>query len=62
MNTRNVAARLEGSGSELKLEAAGRVVLRSALAGTLLWVGALKFAEYEAENIQPMVTTSPLFS
>jgi uncharacterized membrane protein YkgB len=25
-------------------------------------VGALKFAEYEAENIQPMVSTSPLFS
>ena len=44
------------------LEAAGRGVLRSALAGCLLWVGALKFAEYEAENIQPMVSTSPLFS
>ena len=27
-----------------------------------MWVGALKFAEYEAENIQPMVSTSPLFS
>ena len=44
------------------LEAAGRDVARSALAGCLLWVGALKFAEYEAENIQPMVSTSPLFS
>ena len=44
------------------LEAAGRGVARSALAGSLLWVGALKFAEYEAENIQPMVSTSPLFS
>jgi len=43
-------------------EAAGRMVVRSALAGSLLWVGALKFAEYEAENIQPMVSTSPLFS
>ena len=62
MNARNVAARLEGGESERALEAAGRVVLRSALAGTLLWVGALKFAEYEAENIQPMVSTSPLFS
>ncbi len=37
-------------------------VLRSTLAGTLLWVRALKFVEYEAELIQPMVSTSPLFS
>ena len=62
MNARNVAARLEEGESERALEAAGRVVLRSALAGALLWVGALKFAEYEAENIQFMVSTSPLFS
>jgi reactive chlorine resistance protein C len=44
------------------IEAAGRRILRSALAGSLLWVGALKFTEYEAENIEPMVSTSPLFS
>ncbi len=62
MSTRNVAGRLEESESEHSLEAAGRVVIRSALAGTLLWVGALKFMEYEAENIQPMVSTSPLFA
>lgn len=62
MSTRNVAARLEGDGSEGSLEAVGRGVLRSALAGTLLWVGVLKFVEYEAQNIHPMVSTSPLFS
>lgn len=62
MNTRNVAARLEGNGSEGTLEVMGRGVLRYGLAGTLLLVGALKFAEYEAENIRPMVSTSPLFS
>ena len=44
------------------MEAAGRGVVRSALAGSLMWVGALKFAEYEAENIESMVSTSPLFS
>lgn len=44
------------------LETAGMGVVRSALAGNLLWIGALKFLEYEAENIQPMVSTSPLFS
>ena len=62
MNTRDVAVRLGGSGSEQTLEAVGRGVLRYGLAGTLGLVGALKFAEYEAENIQPMVSTSPIFS
>ena len=62
MNIRNVAARTGANGQGRMLEAAGVTVLRSALAGTLLWVGALKFAEYEAENIRPMVSTSPLFS
>ena len=47
---------------KLLLEDVGRGVARSALAGSLLWVGALKFVEYEAENIQPMVSTSPLFA
>lgn len=62
MNTRNVAARPEGNGPGRMLEAAGVAVLRSALAAKLWWIGALKFAEYEAENIQPMLSTSPLFS
>ncbi len=44
------------------LEAVGWGVVRSALAGSLLWVGALKFTQYEVENIEPMVSTSPLFS
>ncbi len=62
MNIRNVAARTGANGQGRMLETAGVSILRSALAGTLLWVGALKFAEYEAENIRPMVSTSPLFS
>jgi reactive chlorine resistance protein C len=62
MNTRNVAPRSEGGEAGQALGDLGMVVLRSALAGTLLWVGALKFVEYEAEQIQPMVSTSPLFS
>ena len=62
MNARNLAVRLEGNGSEQALEAMGRGVLRYGLAGTLLLVGALKFVEYEAENIRPMVSTSSLFS
>ena len=62
MNVRTIAARSEKGGAGQALEDAGMVVLRSALAGSLLWVGALKFVEYEAEQIQPMVSTSPLFS
>ncbi len=62
MNMRNVAPRSEGGEAGQALGDAGMVFLRSALAGTLLWVGALKFVEYEAEQIQPMVSTSPLFS
>ena len=52
----------EAEMTNIALQAAGRGVVRSALAGSLLWVGALKFYEYEAENIRPMVSTSPLFS
>ncbi len=63
MNMRNVVARTErGEAAGQALGDVGMVFLRSALAGTLLWVGALKFVEYEAEQIQPMVSTSPLFS
>ncbi|MDQ3586934.1 MAG: DUF417 family protein [Actinomycetota bacterium] len=36
--------------------------MRSTLATTLVWVGALKFEDYEVENIHPMVSSSPLFS
>jgi uncharacterized membrane protein YkgB len=61
MNARNIGAGSEGEAGQA-LEAMGRGVLRYGLAGTLLLVGALKFVEYEAENIRPMVSTSPLFS
>ncbi len=61
MNARTIAARSEGEAGQA-LEDAGMVVLRYMLAGSLLWVGALKFVKYEAEQIQPMVSTSPLFS
>ena len=61
MNARNIMVRSEGEAGQA-LENVGIVVLRSALAGSLLWVGALKFVEYEAEQIQPMVSTSPFFS
>lgn len=45
-----------------RLQSVGNSVLRSALVTNLVWVGALKFEDYEVENIHPMVSSSPLFS
>lgn len=36
--------------------------MRYGLATTFLWVGALKFKDYEVENAEPLVTASPLTS
>ena len=36
--------------------------MRCGLATTLLWIGALKFKEYEVENAEVLVTSSPLTS
>lgn len=47
---------------DTRLQSVGSAVLRSALATTLVWVGALKFEDYEVENIHPLVTSSPLFT
>ncbi len=44
------------------LQTVGAATLRSALALNLVWIGALKFEEYEVENIRPLVGSSPLFS
>ena len=44
------------------LASVGFSVLRSGLVANLLWIGALKFQDYEVENIKPLVTSSPLFS
>lgn len=35
---------------------------RYGLALVICWIGAMKFTEYEATGIQPMVATSPLMS
>ena len=46
----------------LDLERAGVILLRYGLAAILLWVGGLKFTEYEAKGIEPLVANSPLLS
>ena len=44
------------------LASAGLSVTRCGLATCFLWVGALKFKDYEVENAEPLVTASPLTS
>ncbi len=51
-----------GTRSSTGLQRIGAGVLRSSLATSLVWVGALKFEDYEVENINPLVTSSPLFA
>jgi uncharacterized membrane protein YphA (DoxX/SURF4 family) len=41
-----------------RLDHAGKFVLRYGLALVLLWIGAMKFTEYEATGIQPLVENS----
>jgi uncharacterized membrane protein YkgB len=44
------------------LDRAGMVVLRIGLIVVLAWIGGLKFADYEADSIVPLVANSPLMS
>lgn len=44
------------------LAAAGSSVTRYGLVTTLVWVGALKFTDYEVQNAGVLVTASPLTS
>lgn len=44
------------------LATAGMLLVRYGLVVVLAWIGALKFAEYEALAVQPLVANSPLMS
>ena len=44
------------------LASVGFSVMRCGLATALVWIGALKFKDYEVENAEPLVTASPLTS
>ena len=45
-----------------QLDRAGMGLLRLGLVVVLCWIGGLKFADYEAEGIVPLVANSPLMS
>ncbi len=44
------------------LASAGFSVMRCGLVTAFVWIGALKFTDYEVENAEPLVTASPLTS
>jgi uncharacterized membrane protein YkgB len=44
------------------LQSMGRWGLRYSLATNLVWIGTLKFESYEVDNIDPLVSSSPLFA
>lgn len=43
-----------------KLDRVGMGLLRFGLIVVLCWIGGLKFADYEADGIVPLVANSPL--
>lgn len=45
-----------------KLDRVGMGLLRLGLVIVLVWIGGLKFADYEADGIVPLVANSPLLS
>ena len=48
--------------SDSELGSVGYSVLRYGLVTTLVWIGALKFTDYEVQNAEVLVTASPLTS
>jgi uncharacterized membrane protein YkgB len=44
------------------VESLGEHVIRYGLVVVLFWIGAMKFTDYEAQGIQPLVANSPLMS
>lgn len=45
-----------------RTETLGKHALRYSLVLILLWIGGMKFTDYEAEGIRPFVENSPLFA
>jgi reactive chlorine resistance protein C len=49
-------------GSAVQFQRTGNVVIRYGLALIIVWIGALKFAVYEAAAIEGLIANSPLLS
>ena len=46
----------------MTLQSVGSATLRNGLALNLLWIGLLKFEDFEVENIRPLTSSSPMFA
>ena len=53
---------LSGLSAASKLDRVAMGMLRGALVIVLLWIGGLKFVDYEADSIVPLVANSPVMS
>ncbi|NYF91497.1 DUF417 family protein [Tunturiibacter empetritectus] len=53
---------LSGLYAASKLDRVAMSMLRGALVIVLLWIGGLKFVDYEADSIVPLVANSPVMS
>jgi reactive chlorine resistance protein C len=51
-----------GMETGFRVQAVGSLVLRYGLVLVIGWIGLMKFTEYEAKGIQPLVAHSPLMS
>ncbi len=51
-----------GLSSAAKLDRVAMGMLRAALVIVLVWIGGLKFVDYEADSIVPLVANSPVMS
>jgi reactive chlorine resistance protein C len=56
------SASYTGMETGLRVQAVGSLVLRYGLVLVIGWIGLMKFTEYEAKGIQPLVAHSPLMS
>ncbi len=48
--------------AEHPVAVAGRLLVRYGLVVVVAWIGALKYTQYEATTIQPLIAHSPLMS
>ena len=58
----SLEGKLARNGLSSRFENIGALLLRYGLVLVLGWIGAMKFTEYEAAGIKPLIETSPLMS
>jgi uncharacterized membrane protein YkgB len=62
MNSASASSLLRAYQKIASLDHIGMTMLRIGLVVVLAWIGGLKFADYEADSIVPLIANSPLMS